>query len=52
MWARKDQVEHIEPILKTLRYWRKMSTLSVVNFDGTVRVDGRVEGEKFAPPAR
>ena len=46
MWARNDQVEHIEPDFENFTLLAKdVDFKGVVNFDGTVRVDGRVEGE-------
>jgi len=46
MWARKEQVEATEPDFENFTLLAKdVDFKGVVNFDGTVRVDGRVEGE-------
>jgi cytoskeletal protein CcmA (bactofilin family) len=46
MWARKEQVIQAEPDYENFTLLAKdVDFKGVVNFDGTVRVDGRVEGE-------
>jgi cytoskeletal protein CcmA (bactofilin family) len=46
MWARKEQVVQTEPDYENFTLLAKdVDFKGVVNFDGTVRVDGRVEGE-------
>lgn len=46
MWARKEQVAVSEPDYTNFTLLAKdVDFKGVVNFDGTVRVDGRVEGE-------
>ncbi|WP_455245714.1 bactofilin family protein [Petrachloros mirabilis] len=46
MWARKEQVTSSEPDYDNFTLLAKdVDFKGVVNFDGTVRVDGRVEGE-------
>jgi cytoskeletal protein CcmA (bactofilin family) len=46
MWGRKEQVAQVEPDYENFTLLAKdVDFKGVVNFDGTVRVDGRVEGE-------
>lgn len=46
MWARKELVVQTEPDYENFTLLAKdVDFKGVVNFDGTVRVDGRVEGE-------
>jgi len=46
MWARKEQVVQTEPDYENFTLLAKdVDFKGVVTFDGTVRVDGRVEGE-------
>ena len=46
MWARKEQVVETAPDHENFTLLAKdVEFKGVVNFDGTVRVDGRVEGE-------
>ncbi len=46
MWTRKEQVVQTEPDYENFTLLAKdVDFKGVVNFDGTVRVDGRVEGE-------
>lgn len=46
MWARKEQITPSEPDYDNFTLLAKdVDFKGIVNFDGTVRVDGRVEGE-------
>jgi cytoskeletal protein CcmA (bactofilin family) len=46
MWARKEQIVQAEPDYENFTLLAKdVDFKGVVNFEGTVRVDGRVEGE-------
>ena len=46
MWGRKEPVAQVEPDYENFTLLAKdVDFKGVVNFDGTVRVDGRVEGE-------
>jgi cytoskeletal protein CcmA (bactofilin family) len=46
MWTRKVQIEATEPDFENFTLLAKdVDFKGIVNFDGTVRVDGRVEGE-------